>query len=90
MVKSIENVFQSLGKHNREVSNDELVQRGKMRRSLIANKDLNAGDLLSEVNLGAKRPGTGISVSEWSNYLGKKVNRKIEKDSLILPTDIEE
>jgi sialic acid synthase SpsE len=90
MVKSIENVFQSLGKHNREVSNDELIQRGKMRRSLIANKDLNAGDLLSEVNLGAKRPGTGISVSEWSNYLGKKVNRKIEKDSLILPTDIEE
>ena len=88
MVTSIQNVYQSLGKFNREVSNDELVQRGKMRRSLIANFDLNPGDILTEANLGAKRPGTGISVSEFGNFLGKKVIRRIEKDSLILTTDI--
>ena len=89
MVTSVKNVFRSLGKANRKVSNDELVQRGKMRRSLVAGSDLNPGDVLTESNLGAKRPGTGISVSEWDTFLGKTVNKKLEKDSLISPNDLD-
>ena len=89
MVSSVKNVFQSLGKATREVSDDELVQRAKMRRSLIASVDLNPGDVLTEENLGAKRPGTGISVREWDFYLGKKVNKKLEKDSLITLNDLD-
>jgi sialic acid synthase SpsE len=89
MVTSVKNVFRSLGKFDREVSNYELVQRGKMRRSLVAGSDLNPGDVLTEENLGAKRPGTGISVSEWDALLGKKVNKKLNKDSLISPSDLD-
>ena len=89
MVSSVKNVFQSLGKATREVSDDELLQRAKMRRSLIASVDLNPGDVLTEENLGAKRPGTGISVREWDFYLGKKVNKKLEKDSLITLNDLD-
>jgi sialic acid synthase SpsE len=89
MVTSVKNIFQSLGKVDREVSNDELVQRGKMRRSLVAGCDLNPGDVLTEANLGAKRPGTGISVSEWDTLLGKKVNIKLDKDSLISLNDLD-
>jgi N-acetylneuraminate synthase len=89
MVTSVRNIFRSLGKAKREVGNEELVQRGKMRRSLVAGSDLNPGDVLTEINLGAKRPGTGISVSEWDAFLGKKVNKKLDKDSLISPNDLE-
>ena len=89
MVTSVKNVFHSLGQTNRVVSNDELVQREKMRRSLIAGINLNPGDILTDQNLGAKRPGTGISVSEWEKYLGKKVINKLDKDSLISPYDLE-
>lgn len=89
MVISIKNVFRSLGEAKRKVSNEELVQRGKMRRSLVAGSDLNPGDILTEKNLGAKRPGTGISVSEWDTYLGKTVNKKIEKDSIISLSDLD-
>ncbi|OIQ72593.1 N,N'-diacetyllegionaminic acid synthase [mine drainage metagenome] len=89
MVSSIKKVFKSLGNSQRVVSNDELVQRKKMRRSLIANTDLQAGDILTENNLGAKRPGTGISVSDWDSYLGKKVNKKVDKDSLLSPHDLD-
>jgi sialic acid synthase SpsE len=88
MVTSVKNVFRSLGKANREVSEEELVQRTKMRRSLVAGVDLNEGDVLTEANLGAKRPGTGISVSEWDSFIGKKLNKKLEKDSLISPDDL--
>jgi N-acetylneuraminate synthase len=89
MVKSVKNVYRAMGNANRVVSNDELVQRGKMRRSLVASSDLNQGDVLTEANLGAKRPGTGISVSEWDAYLGRKVNKKLDKDSLISPNDLD-
>jgi sialic acid synthase SpsE len=89
MILSVKNVFNALGKFEREVSSDELNQRAKMRRSLIVNTDLNPGDILTKENLGAKRPGTGICVSEWDLYLGKVVNKKIEKDSLIFPKDLE-
>jgi sialic acid synthase SpsE len=89
MIKSIKNVFKALGSSQRIVSDDELAQRKKMRRSLIANTDLEAGDVLTETNLGAKRPGTGICVSEWDSYLGKKVNKKIDKDSLLTPGDLD-
>ena len=88
MITSVKNVFRSLGKARREVSNEELVQRRKMRRSLVAGSDLNPGDVLTEKNLGAKRPGTGISVSEWDAFLGKKVNKKLNQDTLISPSDI--
>jgi sialic acid synthase SpsE len=89
MVKSVKNVYNALGRFERVVSNDELNQRLKMRRSLIVNIDLNPGDVLTKDNLGAKRPGSGISVSEWDLYLGKKVNKKIDKDSLISPNDLD-
>lgn len=88
MILGSKNVYISLGNTNREVSIEELIQRKKMRRSLIAVIDLNPGDILSEENLGAKRPGTGISVSEWDSYIGKEVNKKIRKDSLISLSDI--
>jgi len=89
MITSVKNVFWSLGKTIRVVSNEELVQRRKMRRSLVAGSDLNPGDILTEKNLGAKRPGTGISVSEWDAYIGKKVNIKLNQDTLISPSDID-
>jgi N-acetylneuraminate synthase len=89
MVTSVKNIFRSLGKLNREVSNDELIQRDKMRRSLVASSDLNAGDILTEENLGAKRPGTGISVSEWDSFIGKKINKNLIKDSLISINDVD-
>ena len=41
------------------------------------------GDILTEDCLEAKRPGTGICVSEWDTYLNKKIIKPILKDSLL-------
>ncbi len=87
MIEGINNVFKSLGLEFRSVSNDELVQRLKMRRSLIANEDLIEGTILSESNLAAKRPGTGISVSEYDSFIGKKLAKSVKKDSLLSSDD---
>lgn len=89
MVESVKNVFNSLGSHDRVIGKDELIQRTKMRRSLVANSDLNSGDILTEANLGAKRPGTGISVSEFDLIVGSTVNKRLEKDTLISLSDLD-
>lgn len=89
MIKSIKNIYKSLGSEVRTVSKEEIDQRLKMRRSLIANVDLLPGDVLTEDNLGAKRPGTGISVSDFDFYIGKTINKKIEKDSVLKIEDLD-
>lgn len=82
MVTSIKNTFYALGSQEKIVSEEELNQSKKMRRSLVAAKEMKKGDILFEDCLEAKRPGTGICVSEWDAYLNKKITKPISKDSL--------
>jgi sialic acid synthase SpsE len=89
LIVSIKNTYNALGSYERNVSNDELIQRSKMRRSLVAGASLKKGEVITEENLSAKRPGTGICVSEWDIYIGKAVNRDIEKDALLRTSDFE-
>ncbi|NQV77148.1 MAG: hypothetical protein HQ490_02200, partial [Lutibacter sp.] len=44
-------------------------------------------EILTEANLGAKRPGTGISVSEYDLYIGKKLAKSVNKDILFSSDD---
>ena len=78
----------ALGNKNRTLTSEEYEQRKKMRRSIITTKDLQPGDILTKENLYAKRPGTGISPDKIDSILNKKVNRKIEADTLISLNDI--
>ena len=83
MVNSIKNTFHALGTREKIISEEEIVQSKKMRRSLVAAKEMKIGDILTEDCLEAKRPGTGICVSEWDTYLKKKITKPIFKDSLL-------
>ena len=88
LISKSKNIYHALGTEKRILSQDEINQRSKMRRSLVAKIKLEPGDILSENNLDAKRPGTGISVAEINKYLGKKVINPIWANSLINPNDI--
>ncbi len=83
MVSSIKNTFHALGSQEKIVSEEEIVQSRKMRRSLVTTKEMKIGDILTEDCLDAKRPGTGICVSQWDIYLNKKIIKPISKDSLL-------
>ena len=82
MIISVKNTFYALGSQDKIISEEELDQSKKMRRSLVAAKEMKIGDVLTEDCLEAKRPGTGICVSEWDTYLNKKITKPISKDSL--------
>ena len=79
------------------VSGEKIKQCGEMekksrlnaRRSVIAKCDINEGDIFSEKNLICKRPGTGVCASKYYDIIGKKSNRNILSDEMLLTSDYE-
>jgi sialic acid synthase SpsE len=61
----------------------EAAARLHARRSVVASVDIKAGDLLTEENLIAKRPGHGISPIHWDQLIGMTARLDIEEDVLI-------
>lgn len=58
------------------------------RRSIVAAKNIDSGEIFSEENLIAKRPGHGISPVHWDEILGKKSTAMIKEDALLSWKDI--
>ena len=89
LVRECRNVASALGAYERSVTEEELAQRVKMRRSIVAAKHLPAGHVLSMEDLDAKRPGDGIPPNEFARVVGKKVKRDMEADEMLLSDDLE-
>ena len=90
LVKNCKSVHLALGDTERIVLPAEQEMRLKMRRSIIASKDLKAGTKISENDLDAKRPGTGMPPEKINTLIGKTLNQDIEGNALIAETDISE
>ena len=90
LVRNCRNVHLALGDTERIVSSDELAQRKKMRRSIVAATNLKVGATLKAGDLDAKRPGTGLSPEKIHDLIGRTVLRDIEADTLIRASDISE
>lgn len=89
MVNACRNVYAALGKKERIVSQAELEQRKKMRRSVIASADIPAGTVLTMEDLNVKRPGDGIAPDRMKDICGMRTVRDIVSDTLIYETDLE-
>lgn len=90
LVRNCHNVREAMGERKRHVLPDELEQREKMRRSVIAVRDLTAGTTLTFGDLGAKRPGTGYPPESIEELVGKTLARDVAADTLITRQDIGE
>lgn len=83
MVMAIRNLEQSLGDGVKRPTPNELNNKLTIRKSLVAAKNIKAGELFSEINIVAKRPGTGISPTRWDEVIGKTANKDFFSDDLI-------
>jgi N-acetylneuraminate synthase len=83
IVQEGRNVFTSLGDPERLVTSAELEKRMKFRRSLVTRRALPAGHLLTNADLDAKRPGTGVSPDEMKYVLGRKIAQDMDVDQVI-------
>jgi sialic acid synthase SpsE len=56
-------------------------------RSVCTLRAIRKGETLDRTNLGAKRPGTGISAAQMGEVLGKRAARDMPADTLIVRED---
>ncbi len=75
MVGAIRNVEAALGDGAKEPKPSEMKNIPITRKSLTALRAIKAGEPFSEENLGAKRPGGGISPMEYWDWMGKPASR---------------
>lgn len=83
MVRAIRNVEKSMGNGIKEPQESERKNMAIARKSIVAAQPIQKGEILSEVNLTTKRPGTGISPMRWTQVLGTRAVRDFTEDELI-------
>ena len=83
MIDGIRNIEKALGDGVKRLMPSEFTNLPIARKSIVASLPIKTGDLFTEHNLTAKRPGTGISPMEWHNLLGSQANRDYLADELI-------
>ena len=83
MIRSIRNIEKSLGSSEKKPTATELANRSIARKSIVATKPITKGEIFTEANLAAKRPGTGISPMQWDELIGQKAQCAFSPDELI-------
>ena len=83
MVVAIRNIENALGSYEKKPSPSEIVNMDVARKSIVASCIIKKGELLSDKNLIAKRPGTGLSPMKWDAVIGTKATKNYQEDELI-------
>ena len=76
-------IHEALGSTRRMLSEAEIVKRRQFRRSLVTRAALPAGHVLTEADLDAKRPGTGIGPDELGYVVGRELAADLAEDQVL-------
>jgi len=83
MVNGIRHIEVAMGGGIKRPSASELKNRLIARKSIVAARDIEKMERLTEENITVKRPGTGISPTDWDKVIGKIAKKCFKKDELI-------
>ena len=83
MVRAIRNIEEALGDGIKRLTPSEVKNKSVVRKSIVAIREIKAGETFTVENITAKRPGTGISPMRWDEVLGGIAPRDFLLDELI-------
>ncbi len=89
MVAGIRTVEAALGSGEKTPAPAELAIAAVARRSLHWRRSLEAGSRVSDEDLAALRPGTGLSPAHWGDVVGRRTTRVVAAGQLVAPDDVE-
>ena len=69
-----------MGSGDKVVLNCEKIPRREARRSLVITRNMKAGEVITEKDLMAKRPGTGISPQYIDVIIGRHLATDIDEE----------
>lgn len=83
MVTSIRNIEKALGQYDKQVTHSEEKNILIARKSIVASRKIEKGEIFTEQNLTVKRPGNGLSPMKWPEVIGKVAAKVYKPDDLI-------
>ncbi len=83
MISSVRLVEQAVGDGNKVPHASEMENRPVARKSLVAAKRIERGEVFSTANIAVKRPGSGISPIGYWDILGSTSKKSIDVDEFI-------
>lgn len=69
------------------LSQESKEQKEAFKRSIVASRNIKAGEIIREEDLDFKRPGTGLRPELYKSILGKTARRNIGYDELLTADD---
>ena len=87
MIKAIRLLENSFGS-KKKIYNRELEIVKWARRSIVSTKKIYKGEKLNRNNIFSKRPSLGIPSYKYFKILGKRVNKNIKENTLLLEKDL--
>jgi sialic acid synthase SpsE len=78
----------SINEKNKVLAPGENLDKKKMRRSIVFSKNVEVGTKILKEHLSFKRPGDGIPPAEYSNIIGKVLNKSFKKDDQVSLKDL--
>ncbi len=85
LVTSIRDVEISLGNGLKLPARSELKNIDIARKSLVAGRSIEKGEMFHEDNIAIKRPGGGISPMQYWRFIGEIAQKSYLEDELIIP-----
>lgn len=83
MISAIRNIEIAMGDGEKKPADSEVKNMDIARKSIVANRNINKGEVFTEKNLTVKRPGNGISPMRWFEVIGQIAIRDFKEDELI-------
>ena len=82
-ISNFDRIVEISGSEEKKVLDCELIPRREARRSLVLTRNMKAGEVITESDIMAKRPGTGISPKYTDIVIGKNLKKDLEEDTVL-------
>ena len=83
LVERVKNASKLLGQSEKSVQKSEALVMEKVRRSIVAKKDLDENTVLTWDDLSWVRPGGGLAPGDEEMVLGKRLRKRVDSGALI-------
>jgi N,N'-diacetyllegionaminate synthase len=83
LVQGIRRIERALGRPEKRLTASEASNVAVARKSIVASREISAGEVFSIENIAVKRPGNGISPMLWDQIIGRKATRGFAVDEAI-------
>jgi sialic acid synthase SpsE len=89
LVTLIREVERAMQVKEKQIFAKESQTAAKLRKSIVAARNIPAGTLLTEEDLTVKSPGTGLSPLMWDDVVGRRLTCALAKDAQLQTANLE-